>query len=218
MKNAITFFIVFFFFMDLSAQKLVQPGSYDSYLYYGCGNKLDIRLPDQKESEKLHYSASGALLIVSEDDHVILVPTKDKVILNVLRESGKTQKFIFKAKETPRPVLKAVFMSDTLTDNRILPYLVGRIYLELVPDPGFVRDVPDDAQYIAESWYVELIREQEKVYQSYMQGSSFDLSEIASLANSGDILRFTGQNTYRIDFRDFFAERFNPFTLSLIIQ
>lgn len=218
MKNAITFFIVFFFFIDLSAQKLVQPGNYDSYLYYGCGNKLDIRLPDQKEGEKVNYSASGALLILSEEDLVILVPNTNKVVLNVLHENGKAHKFIFKAKETPRPALKAVFMGDTLTNHQILTSLVGRIYLELVPDPDFVKDVPDDAQYITESWYVELINGEEKLYESYIQGSNFDLSEIASLASSGNTLRFTGQNTYRIDFRDFFAERFNPFTLSLKIQ
>ncbi|GAB3763754.1 type IX secretion system motor protein PorM/GldM [Spirosoma pomorum] len=166
----------------------IESGSFPP-LYLGCANKLSVQSPQLGALWNPSFSADGASVIQSgEKGKITIVPSSNRVTLNVSNAGSLLGKNDFRVNKVPRPTLE-VYAGGSKVDERrgMSVSAVRSIRVNALPDESFRNYSPDDANFRVSGITVSLARGSRRVGSPVSLGSGGgSLGSLAAEAQPGD--------------------------------
>lgn len=174
-------------------------------LYFKCANRLQTTSPGLGAQYNPSFSGSGAEFIPGSGGKVTIVPTANKVSLEVKNDGIVLQSFPFNVRLVPKPNIKILVNGSALSSDALRKGLtasqVRNISIQAEADPSFKDTNPEDAQYRVNGFTVVLasgIRSKGKVDAT---SNSASVAQYASEASAGDRYVITINSVQRRNFK-----------------
>ncbi len=160
-------------------------------LYKNCGNEMTINVPALGSNYDPRFTATGARIInTGQKGRVKIVPSQPNVSISVSNNGVHLGKLDYKVWLVPKPAVYLTIGNSgrpNVVDGETLGRL-ARLKIHIDPDIGFAKSNPDDAQYRATKWKVQLVRNR-RLVQGAMNtgdGARINLGRVRQEARSGD--------------------------------
>jgi gliding motility-associated protein GldM len=170
-------------------------------LYFNCGNKLSVQVPELGINYDPSFQVDGGELILNEKKgFVTILPKKAKVELTVKNKGFLIGKEKFRVKAIPKPTIKLTYRGKEL-DYKNGDRLPRRIKALAISDPDFKEFLPRDARFRITQWQVSLVRNNRAI--DVIKATSNDISLNAfEEARKGDYLLFEIFKVERLNYKN----------------
>ncbi|GAB3541762.1 gliding motility protein GldM [Pontibacter brevis] len=157
-------------------------------LYFQCANELNIQVPALGAVYDPSFSASGGAAIKgAKKGAVTIIPNSTQVTINVSSGGNAIGQETFKVRPLPKPELVALVNGKPLDFKRGVPAASFRaVEIQAVPDEGFKQLLPNEARYRVTKWNAYLVRNNQPIDQTTVNGPTANLTSFAAKANKGD--------------------------------
>ncbi|WP_080241050.1 type IX secretion system motor protein PorM/GldM [Spirosoma rigui] len=180
----------------------IESGSFPP-LYLGCANKLSVQSPQLGALWNPSFSADGGSVITSgEKGKITIIPSSQRVTLNVSNAGSLLGKNEFRVNRVPRPTLEYYVGGTKAGDPRGVPVGSARsVRVTAVADESFRNYSPDDANFRVTGITVILARGTRKVGQVNLGPGGGSLGSLAAEAQPGDRYSIQVDGVQRRNFR-----------------
>lgn len=172
-------------------------------LYYKCGNKLQVDVPELGTSYNPTFTGTGGQIIPGGGKgEVTLVPNSTQMTLTVSSNGNKIgTEGPFRVSLVPKPEIK-VFANGKELDQLRGGTMPRSAQAKAIPDDQFAKLLPKDARYRVTSGTVTLARGRRALGQASISGPTINLSGLAAQARPGDRLVFEIKGVQRANFQN----------------
>ncbi|MFS0490456.1 gliding motility protein GldM [Leadbetterella byssophila] len=174
-------------------------------LYFKCANRLQTMSPGLGAQYNPSFSGTGAEFIPGGGGKVTVVPTANKVNLEVKNDGILLQTFPFSVKLVPKPTIKVLVNgSPVSTENLRRGFTasqVRNITLVAEADPSFKETNPEDAAFRVAGLKVVLAAGARAKGNVESSSNSVNLAGLASEASPGDRYVITVNAVQRKNFQ-----------------
>lgn len=172
-------------------------------LYFRCGNKLDVQVPQLGVAYNPSFSATNANTYESSTakGQVTVVPTSPKEVELKVSSSGNyigSQKF--GVRTIPAPTITPVTSQGPVNLKNGMSARTPRMQLAAIPDESFKQFLPDDAKFRVAEAVVTLVSGGIG-RGSINTGADVNLSQVLGNARKGDQLVIEIKKVQRQNFR-----------------
>lgn len=173
-------------------------------LYRNCGNELDIQVPSLGVAYNPTFKVEGGDLIPGSKKGVItVIPKTSKVHIQVYNQTHLIGTESFMVQDIPTPQI-SITTNHQPIDLKLGVAAPGPRVLEvkIVPNKYFQDFLPKDARYRVVEWAITLARGTRPIHILETTDSVVDITNIASLAKSGDRLVIEIKKIQRQNFKN----------------
>lgn len=177
-------------------------------LYLNCGNDLDVQVPALGNAYNPSFSASGGNAIKgSKIGKVKLVPKTIKdFTLSVKNGGNLVGTRTFKVRRIPAPSIEAYIGNRPVNLKTGMPSKTSRLDIKAIADESFQKFLPKDANFRVQQGTVYLVRSGNSIKTIPLNGPNINLSSIAPLARSGDLLVIEIKKVIRANYKNEFED------------
>lgn len=173
-------------------------------LYRNCGNELNIQVPSLGVAYNPTFKVEGGDLIPGSKKGVItVIPKTSKVHIQVYNQTHLIGTESFMVQDIPTPQI-SITTNHQPIDLKLGVAAPGPRVLEVkvVPNKYFQDFLPKDARYRVVEWAITLARGTRPIHILEATDSVVDITNIASLAKSGDRLVIEIKKIQRQNFKN----------------
>jgi gliding motility-associated protein GldM len=159
-------------------------------LYFKCANKIQVASPGLGNLFKPTFSGSGGEFLPGGGGKVTIIPTGNKVNLDVKNDGITLESFPFAVRLIPKPSIAAFVngskVSSEMTKKGLKANTVRMINVQAIADESFKNTNPDDAAFRVSNFSVFLgsgIRGKGKL--ENLSGNA-NINSLAQQAEAGD--------------------------------
>ncbi|WP_187262176.1 type IX secretion system motor protein PorM/GldM [Pontibacter beigongshangensis] len=157
-------------------------------LYYQCANELNVQVPALGAIYDPSFSATGGTAIKgAQKGRVTIVPSAAEVRLNVSSGGNAIGSETFKVRPIPKPELVTLVNGNPIDVRRgVASSALRQVEIRAVADEGFRQLLPKDSNFRVFQWKAYLVRGNQPIDQTTVNGPTANLTNFAAKAQKGD--------------------------------